>query len=48
VRSAPPQVASAFLATRVSGGGGALLGTLPVGRRSTLAIVERALPADPT
>jgi putative acyl-CoA dehydrogenase len=47
VRSAPAPVASAFLATRVSGGGGALLGTLPVGRRSTLAIVERALPADP-
>jgi putative acyl-CoA dehydrogenase len=47
VRHAPAPVASAFLATRVSGGGGALLGTLPVGRRSTVAILERALPANP-
>jgi putative acyl-CoA dehydrogenase len=44
VRHAPAHVASAFLATRVSGGGGALFGTLPVGRRSTQGIVERALP----
>jgi hypothetical protein len=39
-------VASAFLATRVSGGGGALFGTLPVGRRSTQEIVDRALPVE--
>ena len=47
VRHAPGPVASAFLATRVSGGGGVLLGTLPVGRRTTQAIIDRALPADP-
>jgi putative acyl-CoA dehydrogenase len=45
VRSAPPQVASSFVATRVAGGGGALFGTLPVGRRTTGVIVDRALPA---
>jgi putative acyl-CoA dehydrogenase len=45
VRHAPGPVAAAYLATRVSGGGGVLLGTLPVGRRSTQAIVDRALPA---
>jgi putative acyl-CoA dehydrogenase len=45
VRYAPGPVSAAFLATRVSGGGGALFGTLPVGRRTTLAIVDRALPA---
>ncbi len=44
VRHAPGAVAAAYLATRVSGGGGVLLGTLPVGRRSTQAIIERALP----
>jgi putative acyl-CoA dehydrogenase len=44
VRHAPQPVSSAFLATRVSGGGGALFGTLPVGRRTTQAIVDRALP----
>ena len=44
VRYAPTAVSSAFLATRVAGGGGALLGTLPVGRRSTQTIVDRALP----
>jgi putative acyl-CoA dehydrogenase len=48
VRHAPGAVASAFLATRVSGGGGALLGTLPVGRRTTQAIVDRALPVEST
>ena len=37
-------VSSAFLATRVAGGGGALFGTLPVGRRTTQTIVDRALP----
>ena len=46
VRYAPGPVAAAFLATRVSGGGGVLFGTLPVGRRTTQAIVDRALPAD--
>jgi putative acyl-CoA dehydrogenase len=46
VRHAPEAVASAFLATRVSGGGGALLGTLPVSRRNTEVIIERALPTD--
>jgi putative acyl-CoA dehydrogenase len=45
VRHAPQPVSSAFLATRVAGGGGALFGTLPIGRRSTQAIVDRALPA---
>jgi putative acyl-CoA dehydrogenase len=45
VRHAPGPVASAFLATRVAGGGGALFGTLPVGRRSTQVIVDRALPS---
>lgn len=44
VRHAPQPVSSAFLATRVAGGGGALFGTLPVGRRTTQAIVDRALP----
>lgn len=44
VRHAPQPVSSAFLATRVSGGGGALFGTLPVGRRTTQAVVDRALP----
>ena len=44
VRHAPGHVAAAFLATRVSGGGGVLLGTLPVGRRSTQAMIDRALP----
>ena len=44
VRYAPTAVSSAYLATRVAGGGGALLGTLPVGRRSTQTIVDRALP----
>jgi putative acyl-CoA dehydrogenase len=46
VRHAPAEVASAFLATRVSGGGGALFGTLPIGRRSTQEIVDRALPVE--
>jgi putative acyl-CoA dehydrogenase len=45
VRHAPGQVAAAYLASRVAGGGGALFGTLPVGRRTTQAIVDRALPA---
>jgi putative acyl-CoA dehydrogenase len=44
VRYAPAPVSSAYLATRVAGGGGALFGTLPVGRRSTQVIVDRALP----
>jgi putative acyl-CoA dehydrogenase len=44
VRHAPEAVASAFLATRVNGGGGTLLGTLPVGRRSTQAMIDRVLP----
>jgi putative acyl-CoA dehydrogenase len=44
VRHAPGPVAAAFLATRVSGGGGVLLGTLPVGRRSTQAMIDRVLP----
>ena len=45
VRHAPGPVSSAFLATRVAGGGGSLFGTLPVGRRTTQAVVQRALPA---
>ncbi len=44
VRYGPGPVSSAFLATRVAGGGGALFGTLPVGRRTTQLIVDRALP----
>jgi len=44
VRSAPAPVASAFLATRVAGGGGVMFGTLPVGRQTAGTIVERALP----
>ena len=44
VRYAPTAVSSAFLATRVGGGGGSLFGTLPVGRRTTQTIVERYLP----
>jgi putative acyl-CoA dehydrogenase len=45
VRCAPAPVASAFLATRVAGGGGVMFGTLPVGRQTARAIVERAFPA---
>jgi putative acyl-CoA dehydrogenase len=45
VRHAPTPVASTFLATRVAGGGGTLFGTLPVGRKTTSAIVDRHLPA---
>jgi len=45
VRVAPAPVAAAFLATRVSGGGGVMFGTLPVGRATTRTIVERAFPA---
>jgi len=44
VRHAPAPVATAYLATRVAGGGGFLIGTLPVGRRTTQAIVDRAFP----
>jgi putative acyl-CoA dehydrogenase len=44
VRHAPAPVATAYLATRVAGGGGSLYGTLPVGRRTTQAIIDRALP----
>jgi len=43
VRHAPSAVANAYLATRVAGGGGFLIGTLPVGRRTTEAIVDRAV-----
>ncbi|MBL8931634.1 MAG: acyl-CoA dehydrogenase family protein [Kineosporiaceae bacterium] len=45
VRCSPSVVSTAYLATRVAGAGGFLAGTLPVGRRTTEAIVERALPA---
>ncbi len=45
VRCAPPPVSDAFLATRVAGGGGMLFGTLPIGRRATRAIVDRAAPS---
>ncbi len=44
VRHCPSPVSTAYLATRVAGGGGTLFGTLPVGRRTTAAIVERAVP----
>jgi putative acyl-CoA dehydrogenase len=44
VRTAPAAVGAAFLATRVAGGGGAMFGTLPVGRQTTRSIVDRALP----
>ena len=43
LRHAPSPVATTFVATRVAGGGGALFGTLPVGRKTTQAIVDRAL-----
>ncbi len=43
VRHAPSAVSTAYLATRVAGGGGFLIGTLPVGRRTTEAIIDRAL-----
>jgi putative acyl-CoA dehydrogenase len=42
VRAAPAPVAAAYLATRVSGGGGVMFGTLPVGRTTTRSIVDRA------
>jgi putative acyl-CoA dehydrogenase len=45
VRCAPAPVSGAFLTTRVSGGGGSIFGTLPVGRKATRAIVDRCLPA---
>ncbi len=45
VQHSSAAVISAFLATRVAGGGGAVLGTLPVGRRATESIVEHACPA---
>jgi putative acyl-CoA dehydrogenase len=44
LRHSPTPVSTAFLATRVAGGGGALFGTLPVGRKATRAIIDRALP----
>jgi putative acyl-CoA dehydrogenase len=44
VRYAPGAVSAAYLATRVAGGGGSMFGTLPVSRRTTRAIVDRALP----
>jgi putative acyl-CoA dehydrogenase len=44
LRYAPSPVSSTFLATRVAGGGGTLFGTLPVGRKTTSAIVDRHLP----
>ena len=44
VQHSPAAVGSAFLSTRVAGGGGALLGTLPIGRRATEAIIEHAFP----
>jgi putative acyl-CoA dehydrogenase len=43
VRSAPAPVASVFLAPRVAGGGGVMFGTLPVGRQTTKALVDRVL-----
>jgi putative acyl-CoA dehydrogenase len=43
VRSAPAAVAAAYLATRVAGAGGVMFGTLPVGRQTTKAILDRAV-----
>jgi len=43
VRSSTRKVADAFLATRVERQGGSCLGTLPVGDRTTRAIVERSV-----
>lgn len=43
VRSAPAPVASTFLATRVASGGGVMFGTLPIGRQTAKALVDRAL-----
>jgi putative acyl-CoA dehydrogenase len=45
VRAAPAPVAAAYLATRVAGGGGVMFGTLPVGRQTARAIVDRAFLA---
>jgi putative acyl-CoA dehydrogenase len=45
VRCSPGPVSATFLTTRVAGGGGVIYGTLPVGRRATQLIVDRALPA---
>jgi len=42
VQHSSPAVISAFLTTRVAGGGGAMLGTLPVGRRATQSIIDHA------
>ena len=44
LRHAPAAVSTTFLASRVAGGGGTLFGTLPVGRKTTSAIVDRHLP----
>jgi len=44
VRHAPAPVAAAFLAGRLGGSGGMTFGTLPIGRRTTSALVDRALP----
>lgn len=44
IRHAPAAVATTFMATRVAGGGGALFGTLPVGRKTTQAIIDRSVP----
>lgn len=44
VRHCPSPVVTGYLTTRVGGGGGAMFGTLPVGRRTTAAIVQRACP----
>jgi putative acyl-CoA dehydrogenase len=43
VRAAPAPVATSYLATRVDGAGGVMFGTLPVGRRTTKSILDRAV-----
>jgi putative acyl-CoA dehydrogenase len=43
VRFSTRKVADAFLATRVERQGGSCLGTLPVGERTTRAVVERSV-----
>ena len=45
LRCAPTPVSSAFLSTRIAGGGGVIFGTLAIGRRKTRAVIERSLPS---
>ncbi|MFP5334809.1 MAG: acyl-CoA dehydrogenase family protein [Actinomycetes bacterium] len=44
VRFSPPEVADAFVATRIRGGGGMTFGTLPTSAAAAAAVVQRSLP----